>query len=434
MLRDLLALPQLGMRLLTDADGVDVPVRWAHSTELLDPRPYLSGGELVLTVGSSLRSDADCRAFVSHLLSAGIAGLGYGVGDVTSEVPAALVDAARAGGLPFVELAHGVPFQTVTELIADHRSQVRLEDGRRVQQLVTGLLDAVAADRSLEDLLRLVGTALGGRVLFRDGQLSWAGGPDSADAPPADVLRHVGAVLAVRQREHDQQAESHRREWGRLLQLVVDRRADAEVLAGALAAAGVAADQPVVVAAWPAGSGRVLASYLRTTLVAETEPATLTVGTEGVLDVAREASLLCGVAPSSRVEALASAVPVALTALELARRRGAPVTHRDLVTFPALLELQPPERLTPFGDTLAAPLERHDREHGTALLATLRAFLEADGSVTVAAAALFLHPNSLRHRLRRITELTGCDPRSFDDRVALAVGLWSWDRQPRDRR
>jgi DNA-binding PucR family transcriptional regulator len=88
----------------------------------------------------------------------------------------------------------------------------------------------------------------------------------------------------------------------------------------------------------------------------------------------------------------------------------------------------------PFVATLIAPLDRHDRENGTALLPTLRSFLDGDGSVNVTAAALYLHPNSLRHRLKRITELTGCDPRSFDDRVPLTVGLWAWDRQPRDRR
>ncbi|MEO5710298.1 MAG: PucR family transcriptional regulator [Nocardioidaceae bacterium] len=429
--RDLLALPQLGTRLLACADAIDVPVRWAHSTELLDPRPYLSGGELVLTVGSSLRTDAQCGDFVEHLWAAGVVALGYGVGDVTTEVPPALVESCRSRGLPLLSLAHGVPFQTITELLADHRSQERVAGGRRVQQLVTDLLHAVATDRSLAELLDLVGVGLGGQVTYSAGALLWA---SEAPAPAPEVLRHVGAVLAVRQREHDQDAANRRREAGRLIQLVADRRADAEVLTEVLAMSGVPVSGPVVVAAWPAGSGPVLASVLGCALVAETDAATLTVTTSLQVEVAQEMSLPCGIAPPSLLDALPSVVPVALTALELSRRRCVPVTHRDLVTFPGLLELQPPERLTPFSETLVAPLDRHDREHGTALLQTLRAFLDGDGSVSLTASGLFLHPNSLRHRLRRISELTGCDPRSFDDRVALAVGLWAWDRQPRERR
>lgn len=40
---------------------------------------------------------------------------------------------------------------------------------------------------------------------------------------------------------------------------------------------------------------------------------------------------------------------------------------------------------------------------------------------------LFLHVNSLRHRLTRVEELTGCNPLAFSDRVALAVALAAWD-------
>jgi DNA-binding PucR family transcriptional regulator len=57
-----------------------------------------------------------------------------------------------------------------------------------------------------------------------------------------------------------------------------------------------------------------------------------------------------------------------------------------------------------------------------------------EGSVNATARELFLHPNSLRHRLKRVHELTGVNPRVFKERVALAIGLWAWERRPRGRR
>ena len=50
---------------------------------------------------------------------------------------------------------------------------------------------------------------------------------------------------------------------------------------------------------------------------------------------------------------------------------------------------------------------------------------------------MYLHPNSLRHRLGRIAELTGRNPTSFADRVALAVAVVavaaiSYSRLPTD--
>jgi hypothetical protein len=54
------------------------------------------------------------------------------------------------------------------------------------------------------------------------------------------------------------------------------------------------------------------------------------------------------------------------------------------------------------------------------LLAGLAAFL-ATGSATAAAESLHLHPQTLRYRLRRVTALTGRDPRRPWDRLVLDV-------------
>jgi hypothetical protein len=48
-----------------------------------------------------------------------------------------------------------------------------------------------------------------------------------------------------------------------------------------------------------------------------------------------------------------------------------------------------------------------DAEDRAGLLGTVEAWLEAGGSATAAAQALFCHPNTVRYRLRRVEELTG---------------------------
>jgi DNA-binding PucR family transcriptional regulator len=63
---------------------------------------------------------------------------------------------------------------------------------------------------------------------------------------------------------------------------------------------------------------------------------------------------------------------------------------------------------------------------GTALVETLSAFLEQASSLEATARLLFVHPNTVRYRLRRVTEITGyapTDPRqAFTLRLALALG------------
>ena len=58
-----------------------------------------------------------------------------------------------------------------------------------------------------------------------------------------------------------------------------------------------------------------------------------------------------------------------------------------------------------------------------ALTATVRAFAAADLNVVRAAETLAVHPNSVRHRLRRIAETTGHDPRTFAGLVELTCVL-----------
>ncbi|HEX2893323.1 MAG TPA: PucR family transcriptional regulator [Marmoricola sp.] len=436
-IRDLLSVPAFQLRLIAAPDRVDTPVRWAHPTELTDPRPYLSGHELVLTVGSSLRDDEDCREFVDHLLDAGASALGYGVGDVTEEIPSTLVEECRARGLPLLEVPRGVPFQSITEMLADRRAEARTARSRRVQQLVGRLLDAIAQDHNLADLQQIIDDELGGRVSFEHGVVDWEPVEESDVRPGADTLQHLGRILAVRQREEDTDQANRRLEVGRLVELVVQGRADAEVLHHPLIGAGVSVDQPVVVAAWPPAIAGLLAPLFDRCLIADLDDVTLTVSGDPdlVAKIAVETALPCGIGEPVPVAGLARAVPPALAALRLARTRGTLVTWRDLTTFDGLLEQQPAERLAPFTEKLIAPLVEHDQAHRTALVQTLRTFLDVDGSVNATARELFLHPNSLRHRLKRIHELTGADPRVFDDRVALAVGLWAWEqRRPRGRR
>src|SRR5438477_285946 len=83
------------------------------------------------------------------------------------------------------------------------------------------------------------------------------------------------------------------------------------------------------------------------------------------------------------------------------------------------------------GDAEARRILRQDvfgslHRAGGELLETLDAFFAAGGVLESAARALFVHPNTVRYRLRRVSELTGLVPFSGRDafalRVALAVG------------
>ncbi|MGW1003894.1 PucR family transcriptional regulator [Streptomyces sp. NPDC002520] len=101
-------------------DRLDVPVRWAHVSELADPVPYMEGGELLLI--TALKLDAEdpeaMRRYVKRLVGAGVVGLGFAVGVNYEEIPEALVDAAEQEGLPLLEVPRRTPFLAISKAVS----------------------------------------------------------------------------------------------------------------------------------------------------------------------------------------------------------------------------------------------------------------------------------------------------------------------------
>ncbi|KSU57742.1 PucR family transcriptional regulator [Gordonia sp. SGD-V-85] len=78
--------------------------------------------------------------------------------------------------------------------------------------------------------------------------------------------------------------------------------------------------------------------------------------------------------------------------------------------------------MTALIESLVQPLA----EGGATLTTTLEAYLDSGGSVESCARILYIHPNTVRYRLKKISEITGRDPTNPRDayvlRVASTVG------------
>lgn len=70
-------------------------------------------------------------------------------------------------------------------------------------------------------------------------------------------------------------------------------------------------------------------------------------------------------------------------------------------------------------------LVRHDERHGTEYVKTLQVYLQEFGSTSAAADRLTVHPNTLRHRLERLTDISGVDLHDPTQRLAIALQLYA---------
>jgi PucR family transcriptional regulator, purine catabolism regulatory protein len=102
------------------------------------------------------------------------------------------------------------------------------------------------------------------------------------------------------------------------------------------------------------------------------------------------------------------------------RGDGAVTMFEDLGPYCFVLG-RPESDIREFADRTLGPLA--DGEQHADLVRTLDAYLRLHGSLNAVARDLYLHRNTVRQRLRRITKLTGADLKNADSRLALQLAL-----------
>ena len=100
------------------------------------------------------------------------------------------------------------------------------------------------------------------------------------------------------------------------------------------------------------------------------------------------------------------------------------MTYDELGPYKYLLRMSLDSGVRDAHRDAVARLAEYDRQRASSLLKTLEEFLRRRGNISATADALYIHPNTLRQRLRRIMELTGLDLRKEDWlMVEIAVKL-----------
>ncbi|WP_186314602.1 GAF domain-containing protein [Corynebacterium glyciniphilum] len=108
-------------------------------------------------------------------------------------------------------------------------------------------------------------------------------------------------------------------------------------------------------------------------------------------------------------------------------RQGDVVSFADLGTAAHLCVHVPRKELETTLINRLGALTTYDGDHRTDLVQTLETYVSAGGSVDETASRLVIHRNTVHQRLRRVTELTDLDLRSYND-ISETVMLLQWKR------
>jgi purine catabolism regulator len=241
----------LDLRLLAGDSGAERPVRWVHISELTDPTPWLSGGELLLTTGLQLEDPDEQRAYVARLAGHGLSGLGYGTGFGDDAVPEAIVEAAEEHGFALFEVPYDVPFIAVTEKAFAHLVNEHYAVLQRALTAHERLERIVLSERGLEGVAGALSSLVGGPAMIFDARGELLASHAARDPLRDETVEEVAAELRERARS------GGRRGWapggalqGRALALPVARAADGERCGDERAARGRSGGEAPVPQAW----------------------------------------------------------------------------------------------------------------------------------------------------------------------------------------
>ncbi|MCG7205837.1 helix-turn-helix domain-containing protein [Streptomyces arenae] len=196
----LLAREDLALRRIAGPSDPSLVVHAAHTSEMADPYPYLLGGELLLTAGVHIPDAAGSGTYfdgyVSRIVAAGGAALGFGLAPVHDTVPRALVAACDRYGLPLIEVPPRTPFTAVARAVWQLLAQARLAELRRVSEAQQSLAAAAARPDPVPAVLRQLAQRVGGwTTLYGPEGTEIASAGREPEPPVRETLAELAEVV-----------------------------------------------------------------------------------------------------------------------------------------------------------------------------------------------------------------------------------------------
>ncbi|MEU6376722.1 PucR family transcriptional regulator ligand-binding domain-containing protein [Streptomyces sp. NPDC046909] len=476
----LLAREDLALRQIAGPVDPAAVIHWAHTSEMADPYPYLLGGELLLTAGVHVPEAAGSGAYfdgyVSRIVAAGGAALGFGLAPVHDTVPRALVAACDAYELPLIEVPPQTTFSGVARAVWQLMAQARLAELRRVTEAQQSLAAAASRPDPVPSVLRQLAQRVGGQAVLygpEGGELAAAGrepggevrgaltelagvvrpGPTSTSGTPTSPTptsatdkvsdTHLAAyalgagqgfVLGVAAPHRDPGDHTIASVAAVLLSLLTGEHqsgsgaARSSALVRLLLGAGpedvaglLGAGRWVVVHARPyahapdAVAASALGAALGSPLVDLAEDV-VRVLVPADREARPQPGWTLGVSAPARPHEWPAADTQAARALARARANRSELVRHD--ARPGLAALVPPAEAEAHARALLAPIA-----DSPALTETLRTWLSLHGSWDRTAVALAVHRNTVRQRVARCAALLGTDLDDPDVRMELWFAL-----------
>ncbi|HEX2071454.1 MAG TPA: PucR family transcriptional regulator ligand-binding domain-containing protein [Thermoleophilaceae bacterium] len=483
--RGLVESPRLKAKVLAGADGLEAAVAWAHVAEVVDPVPFLEGGELILTGGLGIPQAAEDQVkYLRRLHEHGVVGVAIaGGGFAPPLTPAALAEADRLP-LSLLDLPFEVSFVDIARLVASSNERGGQDRLVKHLQIFETLQEYQASAMPVEELVERLSVVSG----FELYATSPAGTPilPGLPVPPPEVVesrahasydqvaipggyvlplvvagrmaaeltairrnkrspaglaaaQYLATVLGIPLRDLYQSREAERREGAEILSRLLGGDGSSRETASDLVERGFEPMRELVVVLIRSRDERFDDAEINHRLCDRRLPSLLATREDLVAVVPDVEEAMVAIEQVDFEVAVGVSGPFApgkAIAVPWRQARwslGQAVAHgRRLVRFTpadAASEWLPIDRgqLRGVVDDIVGPLLRYDSAHGSELVESLRTLLRHNRRIKPAAAQLGIHHHTLAYRMRTVERLSGRPLKELHGLVDLWLGMKALD-------
>ena len=172
------------LRLLTGELGLDQPVTGVMISDIEDPTPWMPTSTLLLTSGTSFAGSVEAGIrLLGRLDRAEATALGVGIGVCLDHVQPEIVSAARGFEIPVFEVPYHVPFSSIADYVHAALASTDLLRLKRTLAVESRLLSLVLSDKSVNEIMGVLGDVLSMSVLLFDsvGNVLWRSTEEAPD-------------------------------------------------------------------------------------------------------------------------------------------------------------------------------------------------------------------------------------------------------------
>lgn len=384
--KDVMKLPSLRtLKLVAGKNGLNRMLRWAHVLDMPDVLEWVQGGELLIMTGIAIAHDDEAlKKVVEELAARGLAGLVINIGPYISDVSPEVIEVADSLEFPIFVLPWKVKLVRVIQEISNYIITQQIEE-RTVQSLLQSIFFSKFPDYNM----------LASRVStygYKMNQAYRVGIIGLQNQMSLDEITMTQIKLQVKQLVEQLLSTCG---WNPLTLINMD----------------------FIVFLIPSGAERVRDDLVTSRIV------------DNILQQTSQSfpqlSIRIGVGTGkSNLKDFKISLEQAkhIMTFSINSKKTHSCFFEELGLYKLLFKVDIKDLKNFYEETIGL-LAAYDSEQESELTRDLIGLLEANGNLNQASEQLFLHRNTLRYRLQKIEEITGCSLALHTDRTALQVGV-----------